>query len=124
MLFYEVQLCVQQPSSCCSNVLCCSGNLREVRGMKGSVSAFHLLFYSWDIGGCWAEQGVLTDLAVRQICWWSGRPELCLRLEFLALDLWAFEEKVQHGKWMFLGFAISIVKFAVKRAKRQIFHTF
>lgn len=44
MLFYEVQLCVQQPSSCYSNVLCCSGNLHEVRGMKDSVSAFHLGF--------------------------------------------------------------------------------
>lgn len=105
MLFYEVQLCVQQPSSCCSNVLCCSGNLREMRRMKDSVSAFRLLFYSWDIRECWTEQGVLADLAVHQVSWWSGGPELFLHLVFLELGLRVFEEKVQHGKWMFLGFA-------------------
>lgn len=85
MLFYEVQLCVQQPSSCCSNVLCCSGNLREMRRMKDSVSAFHLLFYSWDIRQCWTEQGVLADLPVHKISWWSGGPELFLHLGFLEL---------------------------------------
>lgn len=105
MLFYEVQLCVQQPSSCCSNVLCCSGNLRGARGMKGTVSAFHLPFYSWDILGCWTEQGAAADLAVHQTCRWSGGPELFLCLGFLELRLKGFEEKVQRGKWMFQEFA-------------------
>lgn len=103
MLFYEVQLCVQQPSSCCSNVLCCSGNLREVRGMKDSVSAFHLLFHSWDTMVCWTEQGVPTDLAVHQICWWSGGPELFLCPGFLELGLRVFEKKCSMENGCFRG---------------------
>lgn len=53
MLFYEVQLCVQQPSSCRSDAVCCSGNQRAVRGRKGSASAFHLPFIPgtpWGVG--------------------------------------------------------------------------
>lgn len=120
MLFYEVQLCVQQPSSCCSNVLCCSGNLREARGMKDTVSVFHLPFYSWDILVCWTEQGATTDLAVHQTCQWSGGPELLLCLGFLQLHL----RKSAAWKMDVSGVCTSIVKFAVKGAKWWIFHAF
>lgn len=77
MLFYEVQLCVQQPSSCCSNVLCCSGNLREARGMKDTVSAFHLPFNFWDIMECWTEQGQIW-LFIRLVGGLEGQNCSCV----------------------------------------------
>lgn len=56
MLFDEVQLCVQHPSSCCSSVVVLLWKAAEARGMKDAVSAFPLPFYSWDIVGFWTEQ--------------------------------------------------------------------
>lgn len=52
---------------------------------------------------CWTEQGVPTDLAFYQICWWSGGPKLFLPLGFLELGLRVFEEKCSMENGCFWG---------------------
>lgn len=108
--------CVQQPSSCCLNVLCCSGKSVRSEGMKDSVSAFYLLFHSWDIAVCWMGRGALVDLPVHQICWWSRRPELFLCLGFLELGLRSFEKKDSMENGCFRGLH-QYSKICCKRSK-------
>lgn len=85
-------------------------------GLRQRVSS---AVHSRDTVGCWAEPGAQTGLADRQVCWWSGRPELGLRVGFGGRL-----RKSAAWKMDVSGCCISIVKFAVKRAKREIFHTF
>lgn len=101
MLFYEVWLCVQQPSSCCSNVSCCSAHLREVRGTKDSAGVLHLL-YSQNVAACGTERGVPTGLTVRQRSWWAGGPDLLLRFWLSRLPLRVLRKHSMENVWVWV----------------------
>lgn len=101
MLFYEVQLCFQQPSSCISNLLCCSAHLREVRGTKDSAGVLHLL-YLQNITACRTQGAVPTDLAVRQRSWWAGGPDLLLRFWFSGLPLRVLRKCSMENVWVWV----------------------
>jgi len=48
-------------------------------------------------------RGVPTDLAAHQTGWWSGGPELWLRLGFLEIGLRVFEKKGSMENGCFWG---------------------